>query len=218
MLIICEGPDKCGKSTFVEESADGEVYEAYDLYKSDHVNITHLTILDYWYARATIEVMSISKDTVLRLHLGPEDTTPYITMMKCIEISKQCTVILDRSFISELVYGPIYRNKLRITEYEIERLIDELSKIPHRILFFQRDYIELEEYDPHDEYENDQEKAQLVRQAYNILLSMLQGSTNLRLYKMSWELYRNTNGFNLDKFIDSIYNLRDYNNKKKESL
>ena len=56
-----------------------------------------------------------------------------------------------------------------------ERLINELSKIPHRILFFQRDYIELEEYDPHDEYENDQEKSTVGSSSIQYITKYVEG-------------------------------------------
>ena len=68
MLIICEGPDKCGKSTFVEESADGEVYEAYDLYNT-HLYKTHLTILDYWYEQATSREFYLYQKTLFYVYI-----------------------------------------------------------------------------------------------------------------------------------------------------
>ena len=74
MLIILEGLDKCGKTTFANKLGPNVV-------------IKHST----------------------------KDDDALTILKKYAAIANEQTVVLDRSFLSEMTYGPVYRGEMRIT-------------------------------------------------------------------------------------------------------
>ena len=126
MLLILEGLDKCGKTTFAQKFIDC-------------AEIIHSTKHD----DAFIVLQNAKK-----------------------VVESGGFVILDRSFLSEMTYGPVYRNENRITHAKIMRIKKLLSKIPYAILYFSRPDDTISDYDSQDEFEKEPEKLMLVKKLY----------------------------------------------------
>lgn len=125
MLIILEGVDKCGKSTFAQKFGPDAI-------------VKHSTKDD--------DALEVLKEYV--------------------PISEKQTVILDRSFLSEMCYGPVYRGEMNMTPAKLMQITRLLSKVPHILLYFSRPETEKRDFDPTDEFESDIEKLKLVEKCY----------------------------------------------------
>lgn len=55
--------------------------------------------------------------------------------MRVLGDNKTSNLILDRSFISEMVYGPIIRNKCKLSDDEYLYLLNEYKKIKSKIIY-----------------------------------------------------------------------------------
>ena len=131
MLIILEGLDKCGKSTFAQNFAlCGAI-------------VKHSTKED--------DALSVLKNAAI--------------------MSGTQTVILDRSFLSEMCYGPVYRGEMRITPERFNIIKEILHETPHVLLYFSRPENEIRNFDKNDEFESDIEKLRLVEKRYKMYIA-----------------------------------------------
>jgi thymidylate kinase len=138
MLIICEGVDNCGKSTFIERTARTCIYEAHNAWGAD---ITKRHEDGSYDVITTIDALFNARgqlDCPIALHFDSRDTNPYISFCKCLELSKYTTVYMDRSWISDIAYGRVYRNGAHINQYFENDIVEALKTVPHLILHFKR--------------------------------------------------------------------------------
>lgn len=138
MLIILEGLDKCGKSTFAKKLGPNIV-------------IKHSTKED-----DAVEVLK-----------------------KYASIAIEHTVVLDRSFLSEMTYGPVYRGVMSITPAKLMKITKILNNTPHIILYFSRPANEIKDYDSNDEFERDIEKLMLVEKRYKDYIARYKNRFNI---------------------------------------
>lgn len=99
MLIILEGLDKSGKTTFAKTFGDDAIY-----FHSD----------------------------------SETDTMKMFRQAYKASLKDDKPVILDRSFMSEIAYGKAYRDNVKISQTDIETIVERLIAIPHVILYFKR--------------------------------------------------------------------------------
>lgn len=138
MLLILEGIDKCGKSTFASRFGD-------------QATIIHCTKYD--------DMMQVLKEAI--------------------SLSKNRLVILDRNFLSEMCYGPVYRGNSCITPAKMMRIKKWLSGVQHCILYFDRPKDELKQYDMNDEFEKDAEKLMQVQKRYEDYIKKYRNAFNI---------------------------------------
>jgi thymidylate kinase len=138
MLLILEGIDKCGKTTFANKFA--EIAE-----------IVHCT----------------------------KDDDMFLVLQNAAKTAAGKLVILDRNFLSEMCYGPVYRGTSQITPVKLMRIRSILSKIDYAILYFSRPLDELKHYDMNDEFEKDAEKLMQVRKLYENYIAKYKNKFNI---------------------------------------
>ena len=138
MLIILEGLDKCGKSTFAQKFGPSAI-------------VKHSTKND-----DAVEVLK-----------------------KYAPIADEHTVILDRSFLSEMCYGPVYRGEMRITPAKLMKITKILNSTPHIILYFSRPADETKQYDSNDEFEKYIAKLELVEKRYKDYIARYKNRFNI---------------------------------------
>lgn len=138
MLIILEGLDKCGKTTFAQKLGPNVV-------------IKHST----------------------------KDDDAVEVLKKYAPIAEEQVVVLDRSFLSEMCYGPVYRGEMRITPAKLMKITKILNKIPYVILYFSRPDNETKCYDKNDEFESDTEKLLLVEKRYKDYIARYKNRFNI---------------------------------------
>jgi len=181
MLTICEGLDKTGKSTFIRQHVGNMYHEITEVCGFDILNPERkISVLE--------QLSSIDETVILPaigLHSDSTDETPFETMMKCIELSKHCDLYLDRSYISEVVYGRVFRGKSRINDAQFTTLLMKLHELPHIILYFKRtlDMTYRNALDNHDLFE-DYKKLTLVRNEYAKVMTTLK-RFNLNVYEIT---------------------------------
>ena len=139
MLIILEGLDKCGKTTFAQKFAGCAEIKHSD--KNDDA-------------------------TAVLLAAAKKDKTGKL-------------VILDRSFFSEMCYGPVYRGEMRMTPAKLMQISKALKQIQYCILYFSRPAGEHIEYDTNDEFEKDAEKLALVEKRYKEYIARYKNRFNI---------------------------------------
>lgn len=139
MLLILEGIDKCGKTTFANRFAD------------------------------VAEIIHCTKDDDMVLTLQ--------NAAKVAATGK--LVILDRNFLSEMCYGPVYRGTMQITPAKMMQIKRILSKISYAILYFSRPCDELKRYDMNDEFEQDSEKLMMVKKRYENYIARYKNRFNI---------------------------------------
>ena len=140
MLIILEGLDKCGKTTFAQNFAvDGTAIIKHSTKEDDAVDV----------------------------------------LAKYAPLANERTVILDRSFLSEMTYGPVYRGEMRITPAKLMKITKLLHSTPHIILYFSRPENENKQYDSTDEFEKDTEKLKLVEKRYKDYIARYKNRFNI---------------------------------------
>ena len=139
MLIILEGIDKCGKSTFANKFLD------------------------------VAEIVHCNKhDDML------------ITLQNAARIaSKGQLVIVDRNFLSEMCYGPVYRGKTQITPGKMQKIKKIMRSVPSMILYFSRPDDAVVQYDKNDEFEKDIEKLMLVKKRYEEYIAKYRNTFNI---------------------------------------
>lgn len=142
MLIILEGLDKCGKTTFAR--------------KLGNCVVKHSTKDD-------------NAVTVLKKYAG---------------IADEQLVVLDRSFLSEMTYGQVYRGVNTITPAKLMQIKRILSKVPHVILYFYRPDGEVSDYDANDEFEREPDKLMKVKALYEKYIATYKNTFNI--YKICY--------------------------------
>lgn len=187
MLIICEGIDKCGKSTFIKNLGI-PIYEANDEWGAgitkplDYNKFKSMKTIDYFY-----NFRHQLHDKNIGLHLTSDDEHVLETATKYLEISKVCNLYLDRSWISELCYGPVYRNKSRLNSIDEKIILKELKNIPHQILWFDCDInvTYLRRLNPYNEFECNINKITKVDYNYKkIMNNYAQNNINIMRIEM----------------------------------
>lgn len=139
MLIILEGIDKCGKSTFANRFGD------------------------------IAEIIHCTKDDDMLLTLQNAARTANTGKL----------VILDRNFLSEMCYGPVYRGTMQITPGKMKRIIQLLKNTEHCILYFSRPAGELKQYDKSDEFESDTRRLLTVERRYKDYIARYKNRFNI---------------------------------------
>lgn len=139
MLLILEGIDKCGKTTFAQKF-------------KNCATIKHSTKLE--------DATAVLLDAVKRVKLGE-------------------FVILDRSFLSEMCYGPVYRGEMRITPAKFMQICKALKGIDYCILYFSRPEGQHEEYDANDEFEKEPDKLAMVEARYKDYIARYKNRFNI---------------------------------------
>lgn len=139
MLIILEGLDKCGKSTFADKFVDV-------------AQIIHCDKHD--------DMLVVLTDAAKTANTGK-------------------LVILDRNFLSEMCYGPVYRGTSQITHAKIMRICKILKHTEHVILYFSRPNSENVKYDKHDEFEKDEYKLSQVKELYEKYIEKYKSRFNI---------------------------------------
>lgn len=90
--------------------------------------------------------------TAAILH-ADKDTDCKIQLQKAIDLHLQGQdVILDRSFISEICYGPVYRKCSKYNDVDIHDFVIKLISFPVTILYFDRPLSRCH-FDTEDEFE-----------------------------------------------------------------
>lgn len=158
MLYIIEGPDKCGKSTFMEKNID--IYcEGIDEF--------------------TTQSKFINRHRKIGVHFDATDKDPVESLKTCAAMSQICDVYMDRSWISEMVYGVVYRGEMNITPKDEKYILWLLKETPHIIYYFDKPIAEI---DNEDIFEKDAEKMALVKVRYNQIVARYKDTLNI--YKM----------------------------------
>ena len=190
MITICEGLDKCGKSTFITNRV-GTIFEANAPFCADICK----PLGDGKYAPlSTLDMLATTNRVLpkeIGLHFGDDDKYPFTSFMTCLRLSYKTNVYLDRSFISELVYGRVFREKSRITLDEEQIIINELKRTPHEILYFRRklDAKYFNELSSEDNYEKEREKIIKVNDEYNRVMRQY-SKAGLNVYEISFNVKR----------------------------
>lgn len=138
MLIILEGLDKCGKTTFANKFRQ-----------------------------------------VARIRHCTKDDDTFEVLKKYADLSTNDLIILDRSFLSEMCYGPVYRGETNITPAKLMKITKILAKTPHVILYFSRPDKEQIQYDIDDEFEKDAEKLEMVKKRYKDYIARYKNRFNI---------------------------------------
>lgn len=186
MITICEGLDKCGKSTFIETITT--IKDAHFCWCSDIFSGKPISVLDACLDSARKYTMPVKE---IALHFGANDAKPFDSFMKCLELSRYCHVYLDRSFISELVYGRIFREKSRISFEEEQTIINELKRTPHCILYFKRRLSQeyFDALDKTDVFENSKSNTIRLNDEYNRVMRKY-SKAGLNIYEISFDIKR----------------------------
>lgn len=156
MLYIVEGIDKCGKSTFIDKQA-----------------ITH-------HCEGIDEFMHLAKHLEsgyrVAVHFSSNDITPLESLKMCCAFSHICDIFMDRSWISDMVYGPVYRGEIRLEPRDEQYIIGMLQETPHIIYYFDKP---IGKADLTDKFEKDLEKMQLVKTRYKQIIGRYKKSLNI---------------------------------------
>jgi thymidylate kinase len=187
MIIICEGLDKCGKSTFIK-NACGCVYEANNIWCADITRPTSdgkyegITTLDMLLTRVQTGKAVIDK---VGLHFDAKDD-PITSLAKCLALGSHIDVYMDRSFISELVYGRVYRNGCKISLEQEMQLIEMCKQCNVVILYFRRklNTAYFEQLDSADKYENNRDAILKCNKEYVKVMQKLK-KAGVRVYEIS---------------------------------
>lgn len=125
--------------------------------------------------------------TTFAQKLGPNVTIKHCTkdddmvavLRKYAAIAEEQTVVLDRNFLSEMTYGPVYRGVSKITPARLMQIKKILSHVPHVILYFSRPENESAEYDESDEFESEPDKLKLVKKRYEDYINKYRNTFNI---------------------------------------
>lgn len=156
MLYIIEGPDKCGKSTFIERNNIDIFCEGIDEF------IRNSKYID--------------SNTKIAVHFGANDKDPVESLKICAAMSQICDVFMDRSWISEMVYSVVYRGEMNITPKDEKYILGLLKETPHIIYYFDKP---IAEPDTDDLFESDIEKMNVVKFRYGQIMAKYKESLNI---------------------------------------
>lgn len=159
MLYIIEGPDKCGKSTFI---------------KRNDIDIWCEGIEEFQQIVSTLAHFS-----KIAVHFGADDKDPVESLKTCAAMSQICDVYMDRSWISEMVYGVVYRGEMNITPKNEKHILGLLKETPHIIYYFDTP---IATPDPKDFFEKDYTKMQMVKLRYGQIMTKY--NDDLNIYKI----------------------------------
>lgn len=159
-MIILEGPDKCGKSTFIKNAGIPEVE-----YSSDNS-------------------LSIPDSKVIAIHSKVGDDSMAVLQDALWLEDHGCQVYLDRSWISEVIYGQIYRNTYFSPTDELA-IIEELRKRNVIILYFTCEWRTLcTRLFNGDEYERDTYHMRRVWVMYDSYMNEIK--KDIPVYNITW--------------------------------
>jgi thymidylate kinase len=156
MLYIIEGPDKCGKSTFIEKNDINIYCEGIDEFKT--------------------QSKFINRHIKIGVHFDATDKDPIESLKICAAMSQFCDVYMDRSWISEMVYGVVYRGETTITPKDEKYILWLLKETPHIIYYFDTP---IAEPDTVDFFESDEDKMKLVRFRYAQIIARYSDCLNV---------------------------------------
>jgi thymidylate kinase len=156
MLYIIEGPDKCGKSTFIDRQDITHHCEGID-------EFIHLT-------------KHLNSDYRIAIHFSSNDITPLESLRMCCAFSHICDIFMDRSWISDMVYGPVYRGEIRLEPRDEQYIIGMLQETPHIVYYFDK---QIAQSDESDMFEQDKEKVQLVKFRYRQIMGRYKRTLNI---------------------------------------
>lgn len=164
MLIICEGIDKCGKSTYVRSIVQQyiEVVSDADLY--------------------TLEIDENIKVVGFHFVYGCDEKK---WLKFCVELSKKHIVYMDRCLLGEIAYSSVYRpyaeKKCTLLDFDI------VKSVPHIIMHFERDVDSdyIKSLDVEDRIERALYKLILVKENYADIMSQLK-DLDYNIYKISF--------------------------------
>lgn len=156
MLYIIEGPDKCGKSTFIERNNIDIFCEGIDEF------IRNSKYID--------------SNTKIAVHFGADDKNPVESLKICAAMSQICDVFMDRSWISEMVYGVVYRGEMNIAPKDEKYILGLLKETPHIIYYFDTPIVAA---DPKDFFEKDYTKMQSVKLRYGQIMTKYNDALNI---------------------------------------
>ena len=159
MLYIIEGIDKCGKSTFIDKNGIDIYCEGIEEF-----------------VRAA---KGITKGMKVAVHFSSNDIDPVGSLRICSAFSHICDIYMDRSWISDMTYGPVYRGEFRLEPRDEQYIIGLLQETPHVIYYFDK---QIGEADTEDIYEKDQEKIDLVKFRYRQIMAKYK--TILNVYRV----------------------------------
>lgn len=159
MLYIIEGPDKCGKSTFIERN---------------NIDIFCEGINEF-----IRNSKYIDSNTKIAVHFGADDKNPVESLKICAAMSQICDVFMDRSWISEMVYGVVYRGEMNITPKDEKYILGLLKETPHIIYYFDT---QIATGNSEDFFEKDSSKMQLVKTRYKQIIDRYKKALNI--YRM----------------------------------
>ena len=156
MLYIIEGPDKCGKSTFIKRNDIDIWCEGIEDFQQKISTLTHFS--------------------KIAVHFDANDKDPVRSLGLCIQTAMIHDVYMDRSWISEMVYGVVYRGEMNIKPIDEGYILWLLQKHPHIIYYFDKP---IAETDNKDIFEKDAEKMELVKVRYNQIIARYKHTLNI---------------------------------------
>lgn len=159
MLYIVEGPDKCGKSTFIEK----------------HNPTHHFEGIKDFIAGA----QDLNRNHRVVVHFDETDINPVESLRICSAFSHVCDVFMDRSWISDMVYGVVYRGEMRLEPRDDQYIVGMLQETPHIIYYFDKPIANL---DPQDKFEANKELTDLVKLRYRQIMARYKKTLNI--YRM----------------------------------
>lgn len=148
MLYIVEGIDKCGKSTFIDKQAITHHCEGIDEFRK--------------------VVKDVRTGDKIAVHFDDTDIDPVESLKVCCAVSHLCDVFMDRSWISDMVYGVVYRGIMRLEPRDDQYIVGMLQETPHIVYYFDK---QIGTPDTDDEFEKDDEKMRLVRMRYRQIMA-----------------------------------------------
>lgn len=142
MLYIVEGPDKCGKSTFIRNQGIDNWYEGIE-----DIN----------------NRLELASNKVC-VHFDANDKNPIASLDYCTYLSTIMDVYMDRSWISEIVYGSVYRGGHKFSPAQIAEIRALMMSTPHIVYYFDH---QIAKNDDTDIYEQDDDKVMEVKRMYD---------------------------------------------------
>ena len=164
MLFILEGPDKVGKSTFAKRFR----------YKEVSVDTEPMFLCGY-----------------KPIYVHCEQGVDYLSFTrKWLDYAKHTNVIMDRSFISELIYGTVYRNKINISSEVFELIMQELreSADSYVIMYFNKGFNNAyrKKLNKQDSFESNQTKLKTVHVMYKSIMKEMAEQYKLNIYEVKY--------------------------------
>ena len=154
MLYIIEGPDKCGKSTFISKQGIDSWYEGLDDIRDR---------LEFASGKVCV-------------HFDANDKDPVESLKYCASLSVVMDVYMDRSWISEVVYGNVYRGGHKFSPTQITEIRALMMSTPHIVYYFDH---QIAENDESDIYEQDYDKVLEVKRMYDWVMFDFQDVLNI---------------------------------------